>query len=117
VGFELIGKGDSKFIFRQNFALDRPIVAFPDSIRIFFNGLPVHPYINREIETGDLKVAEIEGHKKREIFFDTERGVFDGDTIAIFAERYINCSAEFIAFDTIYYTFSNRVRIYGVNVL
>lgn len=117
VGFELIGRGNSKFIFRQNFILNKHVTVFPDSMKFFLNDKPISVGSNKGDGFDVLKVIEIEGNKKNEIYFETEEGVFDGDTIAVFAERYLNCDGEFIGFDTIYYTFLNRVRIHGVNAL
>ena len=116
VGFELEGKGDSKFIFRQKFDLDAPVTFFPDSVRIFFNEIPIAYTINNK-EKNHTMHSQISHSRRVEIFFETTRGIFDGDRIIIFSPTYIRCNDQFVGFDTISYTFTNRLRIYGVNAL
>lgn len=116
VGMELIGKGDSKFIFRQHFNLDAPIIFFPDSVRIFFNEIPIN-YTFKEKGKNQLGQSQLFQTRKVEILFETTRGVFDGDRIIIFTPYYIKCNDQIVGLDTISYTFTNRLRIQGVNAL
>lgn len=116
VGFELEGQGDSKFIFRQTFNLDAPVISFPDSVRIFFNEIPI-TYTIKNKGNKQMEISQFAQSKRVEMLFETTRGVFDGDRIFIFAPNYLKCNDQLVGFDTISYTFTNRLRIYGVNAL
>ena len=116
VGFELEGKGDSKFIFRQKFDLDAPVTYYPDSVKIYFNDSPIEYHLKNR-DKNQTEIYEKASHSMLELAFETTRGVFDGDSIIIFATNYIKCNDQFVGFDTISYTFKNRLRIYGVNAL
>lgn len=116
VGLELEGKGDSKFIFRQKFDLDSPVTSFPDSVRIFFNEIPI-TYTIKNKSKNQSDQSQLAQSKRVEMLFETTRGVFDGDRIIIFSPNYIMCNDQIVGFDTISYIFTNRLRIYGVNAL
>jgi hypothetical protein len=116
VGLELEGKGNSKFIFSQKFDLDSPVTTFPDSVRIFFNEIPI-TYTIKNKSKNQSDQSKLVQSERVEILFETTRGVFDGDRIIIFAPNYMMCNDLIVGFDTISYNFTNRLRIYGVNAL
>ena len=53
--------------------------------------------------------------KSLETSFEFKKGVFEGDTILVVGENYIQCNNQFISLDTMIYTFINNLRIYGIN--
>ncbi len=116
LGLELVGKGNSKFIIRQRFLMNEDIYFYPDSIRAFYNRNPVELHFTDRKLSGQGRI-KISGEDKMDVSFELEDGVFDGDTIVIIAPRFIKCKDDLVTLDTIYYTFSNRLRIHGVNAL
>jgi len=116
LGIELVGKGNSKFSIRQRFVMKEEIYFYPDSLKALYNRIPIKLYLSDTKLSGKKRI-KILGEEKIDVFFELENGVFDGDTIVIFAPRYIKCKDDLVTLDTIYYTFSNRLRIYGVNAL
>jgi hypothetical protein len=116
LGIELMGKGNSKFVIRQRFMMKEEIYFYPDSLIVLFNRNPVRLHLS-DIKLSDTRGIKIFGEEEIDVSFELEDGVFDGDTIVILAPRYINCNDDLVTLDTIYYTFSNRLRIYGVNAL
>jgi hypothetical protein len=116
LGVALIGKGNSKFFILQRFTMKEPAMIFSDSLFVLYNHMPVKLHFSDErfLERNQLEIKDVE---KIEAYFELDDGVFDGDTIAICASRYIQCMGDHVNLDTIYYTFSNRLRIHGVNAL
>lgn len=114
MGFELIGRGKSKFRIRHRFSVKQGIVVYPDALKIVFNNRIMDCHYP-DIKKGDQYY--LEGKGKYDVQFEIKEGVFDGDTIAIVGQRYIQCKDDFVNLDTVYYTFINRLRIHGVNAL
>jgi hypothetical protein len=117
ITFALEGAGNSKFKLKQRFDLSERIELYADSLQVIYNGkaLPGNR-ISKGLATTD-GIVEITQNERFEFGFELEEGVFDGDTIAIYAPDFIKCSQDFITLDTVFYTFENRLRIYGVNAL
>ncbi|MDZ7608489.1 MAG: hypothetical protein U5K79_23540 [Cyclobacteriaceae bacterium] len=112
---ELVGRGNSKFVFRQKIIVDSPIVLFADSIRILFNQQSVR-YTKTNLGKNDSGVLKLlHGKYDMEWFFNLPEGVFDGDTIRIVQRSYIDCASELHSQSDLIYTFRNPVRIQGVN--
>ena len=42
IAIELVGKGNSKFVFKQKFDLDEKAIVYTDSLKIFYNKKPAH---------------------------------------------------------------------------
>jgi hypothetical protein len=117
VTIELQGIGNSRFILKQRFALSEKIHLLPDSLQVIYNG-KVQPLKIFSMERRNIgSDLEISKNERFEFAFQLERRVFDGDTIAIYAPGFIKCREDFITLDTVFYTFANRLRIYGVNAL
>ena len=112
---ELIGKGNSKFVFSQKFNSDNTIFVYPDSLRIFYNNFEID--LNNSEKNGSKSHGRIEinGEKTLETSFQIQQGVFEGDTIKVFALNYIKCKDQLINLDTVVFAFINNLRIYGVN--
>ena len=115
VVFELEGKGNSKFIFKQKFDIENSATLLTDSLKVYFNGVEV----TKRLNTKNLHEPELKISKKleMEVSFELEKGVFDGDTILVYANEYIRCNDKLISLDTIIYSFVNNLRIQGVNDL
>lgn len=112
---ELIGKGNSKFVFSQKFNLDNEMLVFLDSINVYYNDDEIP--INHNLKNGKLKSQgfAVNGKKAIESTFKLDKGVFEGDTIRIIGPNYIQCNDHLISLDTMIYTFINNLRIFGVN--
>jgi len=112
---ELIGRGNSKFVFSQKFNSDNIIVVYPDSLRIFYNDFEID--LSNSWKNGGRSQGKIEinGEKTLETSFQLQRSVFEGDTIKVFALNYIKCKDQLINLDTVVFAFINNLRIYGVN--
>lgn len=117
ITFELEGAGNSKFTVKQRFALSEKVELYADSLHVIYNGkaLPSNRISKGVVATDGI--VEISQNERVEFVFGLEDGVFDGDTIAIYAPDFIKCRQDFITLDTVFYTFENRLRIYGVNAL
>lgn len=112
---ELVGKGNSKFIFRQKFDLLDNAIVYVDSLKIICNDVQIAAEHNlnssRKVKGG----VEIEKGQSWEASFEFESGVFEGDTILIAGPGYVQCRDQVISLDTMIYSFTNNLRIYGVN--
>ena len=115
VNMELEGRGNSKFIFRQKFMLDRPMIYFPDSVRVLYNNLIVGPLGFKSDASFSKNIKLSPGNHKMELVFEIHDGVFDGDTIKIIAKSFIECQESRHSLDALIYTFRNPVIIQGVN--
>lgn len=115
VAFELVGKGNSKFKFKQKFDIENSITLLTDSLKVYYNDVEV----SKKFDNKNLFESELEISREAalEVSFELEKGVFDGDTILIFANEYIRCNDKSISLDTIIYSFVNNLRIQGVNDL
>ncbi len=114
---EMIGKGNSKFTVTQHFDLKEKITINPSAFEAYYNGNQVDiKLLDKTFKDLD-RDYEVSGNDQFDYFFELNEGVFDGDTIALIAPRYIKCMGDFVGLDTVYYTFRNRLRIYGVNAL
>ncbi len=115
VTMELIGKGNSKFVFRQIFDLDDTIIVYKDSLKITYNEKQVifdHHLKNIKPNNGGVEIKE---NKTWEASFEFESGVFEGDTIKVYGPGYLKCNNEIISLEPMIYSFVNNLRIYGVN--
>ena len=110
---ELIGRGNSKFMVKQSFELDAEVQIRTDSIKVFYNDFEVlTKHNNRDARDG---VMSLEKSGNLETSFEFDSGVFEGDTIKVFAPAYLRCFEHDISLDTIIYSFVNNLRIRGVN--
>jgi len=110
---ELVGKGNSKFTLRQEFNLDHSVNLTSEALQIYYNGKKVQPEFSvKASRYGEIK---LDGNVTLEAAFDLEESVFDGDTILVFGQNYLNCYDANIALDTIIFSFVNNLRIQGVN--
>lgn len=112
---ELVGKGNSIFVFKQNFKLDDNVTVFKDSLKIFYNEKEIvteHNIKNGEITNGGIEISE---NKLWESSFRFEKGVFEGDVIKVYGPGYLMCQDQVVTLDTMVYSFANSLRIYGVN--
>lgn len=115
VTMELIGKGNSKFVFRQKFDVDEKIIVYKDSLKITYNEKQVifdHHLKNIKSNNGGVEIKE---NKTWEASFEFESGVFEGDTIKVYGPGYLKCNNEIISLEPMIYSFVNNLRIYGVN--
>ena len=115
VTVELVGKGNSKFLFRQKFDLDNKVIVFMDSLKIFYNERQIIAEHNLKSSIKASGGMEIEKNKAWEASFQFEKGVFEGDTILITGPGYLHCNGKLVTLDTMVYSFINNLRIYGVN--
>ena len=60
---------------------------------------------------------EIKNKKVLDSQFKIEAGVFEGDTIIVFASNYLICGQEYHNIDSLHFTFINNLRIKGINDL
>lgn len=112
---ELVGKGNSKFVVKQQCDLSEKVIVYMDSLRVFFNEKQIKVQHRINGEHNPQMEIELKENDLWEASFQFERGVFDGDTITVFGPTYLECENHVIALDTIIYSFSNRLRIHGVN--
>lgn len=115
VTFELVGRGNSKFVFNQKFDPDESIIVNLDSLKIFYNDFELttaHDVKNNNKSQG---IVEIKSKKSLETTFQIDQGVFEGDTIKIYGLNYLKCGDQFITLDTVVFAFINNLRIFGVN--
>ncbi len=112
---ELIGKGDSKFSFRQKFELENNVRVFPDSLHIFWNDHQISPEHNLRNGKKSYGAVLIRGKKEWVSSFELDEGVFEGDTIFVFGNSYLQCGEDTVSLDTLIYAFDNNFRIFGVN--
>ncbi len=115
INVELIGRGNSKFVFKQKFNLDETSYVYIDSLKILYNDFAITPVNNLKNRTNSGCGIEINGKGSWESSFELEKGVFEGDTIKIFGSQYLQCKGQNITLDTLVYTFINNLRIQGVN--
>ena len=113
VTIELVGKGNSKFVLKQHFDLDNKVIVMTDSMQISYNGHEVFPEFNVKNENGTG--VEVENSFDLHASFELNEGVFDGDTILVYARDYLDCSHQLISMDTLIYRFMNNFRIRGIN--
>ena len=112
---ELIGKGNSIFTFKQQFQGEDQVFVNPDSLILCCNNKVIsaeHNIKNRNSDWIELKNKNI-----WEASFRIEGGVFEGDTITVFASNYLMCDQQFFSLDTLVYSFINNLRIRGINDL
>lgn len=115
ISIELVGRGNSKFVFKQKFDLDEKAIVYLDSLKIYYNEkliIAEHNLKNGKNIQGGIEVKE---KKLWEASFEFEKGVFEGDTIIVFGPGFMNCKDQVITLDTMVYAFINNLRIYGVN--
>ena len=114
---ELVGKGNSKFVFKQRFDLDTMAIVQLDSLYIYYNDTQIK--INHNIKGQKQSIGGIEVLDKLtwDASFELEKGVFEGDTILVYAPNYIQCNMHWITLDTMIFSFANNLRIFGVNEL
>jgi hypothetical protein len=115
ITIELVGRGNSKFVIKQTFDLSEKVIVNMDSIHVFYNNRPIrvkHNLINEEKSQMQIELNE---NDLWESSFQFDKGVFEGDTIAVFGSAYVQCREQVISLDTLYFSFTNRLRIYGVN--
>jgi hypothetical protein len=115
ITFELEGVGNSKFTMTQRFKLSEKIELFTDSLMVIYNGKVLSRNLISVKEVTPGRAVQITQNERIEFVFHLDEGVFDGDTIAIYAPDFIKCRQDFLALDTVFYTFENRLRIHGVN--
>ena len=113
VTLELIGRGNSKFVLKHRFDLDSKVVVFTDSLQIRFNGQIVLPDYDTKSKRGSN--VEIDDIFDLQAYFDLKEGVFDGDTIIVYADSYIDCNKQMVSIDTLEFRFLNNFRIRGIN--
>ena len=115
VTFELVGRGNSKFVFNQKVDPDENMIIFPDSLKVFYNDYELTSV--HDIKNGNKfhGAVEVSGKKSIETSFQIDKGVFEGDTIKIVGVNYIKCGNQFINLDTVTFAFFNNLRIFGVN--
>jgi hypothetical protein len=117
VAVEMIGRGNSKFKVESQINATIPIIYYQDSLKVYYNGQRQKLIMKKKPEEGSQDFAKIEGSHLLEYHFEIKNGVFDGDTLTIFAPQLVKCEKDFITLDSINYAFTNRLRIYGVNAL
>ncbi len=115
VTIELIGRGNSKFVFRQKFNLDENIIVFADSLKIYLNEKQIAVNHNLKNEQNNHDGLEIKDNKLWEASFQLEEGVFEGDTISVVGPSYVLCKDQVISLDSMVYSFRNSLQIYGIN--
>lgn len=116
VSLELIGKGNSKFTFRQHFLLDESVTLHGGALMISYNEQILQPVISlSKPGKNGSEIWQLSGHEIIEHSFVLEDGVFEGDTIKIFSSGYLNCREQIMDIDTLVYSFTNNFRILGVN--
>lgn len=113
ISMELVGKGNSKFVFRQHYEVDSKMTVFVDSLSFLVNDRKVLTRNNLKKASGGI--VELNEETTLEFSFDLEKGVFEGDTIIVSGRGYIDCHNRLISMDTIIYSFINNLRIQGVN--
>jgi hypothetical protein len=114
VAFELRGKGNSKFVFYQQIHSDENFIINPDSLHVYFNDEPqvlFHKFKNVRGRGKEI----LQGVNMLETSFEIEGGVFEGDTIFIYAPGYVFCHTDIVDMNMLVYPFINNIRIYGVN--
>lgn len=115
ISMELVGKGNSKFVFKQKFDSDNKVIVYMDSLRIFYNRKQIEVRHNLKNALNIHEGKEIAGNKLWETSFEFDTGVFEGDTIVIVGPGYVRCKDQVISLDTLVYSFVNSLRIHGVN--
>lgn len=111
----MTGKGNSKFALKQKFDLSEEVTVYQDSLKVFYNNKQV--ILKHNLNNEESAPLKLSGNELWEASFQFEQGVFEGDTIAVFGPAYIHCNDQHITLDTLKFSFSNRLRIYGVNDL
>lgn len=114
---EMVGRGNSKFKIESQVTATTPITYYRDSLKVYYNGKRQVLKEDRKWIDGLQDLIKIEGSQTLEYHFEIKNGVFDGDTLTIFAPQFVKCKKDFITLDSIKYAFTNRLRIYGVNAL
>ncbi len=115
VTVELVGKGDSKFVIKQRFDLDAESLVQIDSLHVYYNDRRIETRNNIKKQKQADGGIEIQDKFIWDAEFEVEGGVFEGDTIFVFAPGYIQCKGKFSDMDTIIFSFANNLRIFGVN--
>ena len=115
ISIELVGKGNSKFVFKQKIDLDDKVIVYTDSLRIFYNKKHIKVEHKLKNASNIHEGNEIVGNKTWEASFELDEGVFEGDTITVVGPGYVHCKDHIVSLDTMVYTFTNSLRIYGVN--
>lgn len=110
---ELVGKGNSIFTFKQQFLIEDAVRVFPDSLKIRCNNEFI--LLEHNIKNRHANWIELKNRKTWEATFHLEKGVFEGDTITVFATNYLSCNQELFSLDTMVYSFINNLRIKGIN--
>jgi hypothetical protein len=115
LSIQLEGKGNSQFSLVHRFDLEEKVLLFPDSIHVLFNGVELPGNIAGTEIPDSQRTLQIDGNEKFHLEFHTTEGVFEGDTICAYGVGFIKCRQDFITLDSVFYTFTNRLRIVGVN--
>ncbi len=115
VTIELVGKGNSKFVVKQRFDLDAAAIVQMDSLQVYYNDKPIDTRYNIKKQKQSDGGIEVQDKLIWDAAFEVESGVFEGDTILVFAPGYIQCKGQLIDMDTIIFSFANNLRIFGVN--
>lgn len=115
ITIELMGRGNSKFVIRQKFDLSDKIMVYMDSLQVYYNSKQIIVKHNLKNEMNPQMEVELKENDLWEASFEFEKGVFEGDTIMVFGPAYVQCKDQVITLDPIFYSFTNRLRIYGVN--
>lgn len=115
ITIELVGKGNSKFVLRQRFDLGEKVIVNIDSLHIYYNKKEIIVQHKLKNEKNSPTEVELGENDIWEASFELDKGVFEGDTITIFGPAYVQCNNQVITLDSMFYSFSNRLRIHGVN--
>lgn len=115
ITIELMGRGNSKFIIRQKFDLSDRVTIYMDSLHVYFNNKQIKINHNLKNEMNPQTEVELKENDVWETSFEFEKGIFEGDTIMVFGPSYVHCKDHIITLDSIFYSFTNRLRIYGIN--
>jgi hypothetical protein len=115
VYIELVGRGNSIFTLRQKFDVQSEIYVNTDSLKISYNYKPVIVDYNlKDIKNGSGSI-KIDNRKTLDFSFKSDKSVFEGDTILVYNNNYIQCNDDMIALDSLIFSFINNIRIAGVN--
>jgi len=115
VTYELIGKGNSKFMIKQRFDLDSDIQIFPDLLELHYNDNIIEAIQDLKKSIKNHEFITVSGRKSMQTAFEFDKGVFEGDTILVYGKGYMKCNNEVISMDTLIFSFINNLRIHGVN--
>lgn len=115
ISVELVGKGNSKFTFKQRLELDKPIQLKLDALTVLYNNQRISIQHNLRNNRQSGQMVKIKAKEVWEASFQFDSGVYEGDTIKVFAHNYVQCEGVSISLDTLKFTFVNAFTIHGVN--